>query len=117
MAAISGRWASEDPKAAARYLLAQIQAELAVDAAFPESVVPLRYVFQSGYWCVVKNGSWPNLTGWAEHRELQRIFAPKLAQLKADGVPHDEAWRRASDDAQQEMLVRTTTRKNRGGGL
>ncbi|WP_148302157.1 hypothetical protein [Tomitella biformata] len=60
---------------------------------------------------MVKNGSWPNVTGWAEQREGQRIFAPMLEQLLAEGVPKDEAWRRASDHSQAEMLARTTARK------
>ena len=107
MASVSGRRFLADPEGEAQRFLAQIKAEAAAEAAGP----PPRYSWGSGYWRVIKYGRWPNVTGWAEHRESQRIFAPKLDEFMAEGVPKDEAWRRASDYAGAEMLARTTARK------
>ncbi len=107
MASVSGQRFLADPEGEAQRFLAQIKAEAAAEAAGP----PPRYTWSSGYWCAIKNGTWPNVTGWAEHREKQRIFAPKLDQFIAEGMPESEAWRRASDYARAEMLVRTTARK------
>ena len=106
MASVSGPQFLNDPEGEANRFHAQIKAE----AARP--VRPPRYVWGSGYWCVIKNGRWPKITGWAEQREAQNIFAPKLDQLKAEGVADNDAWQQASDYANAELLARTTARKD-----
>ncbi|MCL2535200.1 MAG: hypothetical protein FWE39_13645, partial [Nocardiaceae bacterium] len=105
MPSVSGPQFFADPEGEAKRFVAQLQVETAA-----RSVAPPRYEWRSGYWCAVKNGTrWPNVTGWAESREAQRIFASKLAGLRADGVP--KADKRARAYAEAEMLARTTARK------
>ncbi|GBF17765.1 hypothetical protein Br6_05172 [Rhodococcus sp. Br-6] len=105
MPSVSGEEFHADPEGHAERFVAELKAE-----AVALSVAPPRYVWNDGYWCAVKsNTGWPNLTGWAEHRETQRIYQSKLAGLRADGVPH--ADKRAREYAKAEMLARTTARK------
>lgn len=107
MASVRGPRFLADPEGEAKRFVEQLESESAARSV----ALPARYEWQSGYWCAVKNGTWPNVTGWAEHRQVQRIFAPMLDQLITEGVPKDAAWRRASAYAQAEMLARTTARK------
>lgn len=108
MACVSGRRFLADPEGEAQRFLAQIKTEAAAAADAP----PPRYSWGSGYWREIKHGTWPNVTGWAEHKEAQRIFRPKLDQFMAEGVPENEAWQRARDYTDAEMLARTTARKD-----
>ncbi|WP_137876272.1 hypothetical protein [Rhodococcus sp. Q] len=105
MASVRGQRFLVDPEGEAQRFTAQLQAE----AAAASSDAPPPYVWQPGYWCAVKTGAWPNVTGWAESREAQRLFESKLAGLRADGSP--KATKRAAAYAQAEMLARTTARK------
>ncbi|NKR65311.1 hypothetical protein GS491_26465 [Rhodococcus hoagii] len=105
MPSVSGAEFHADPEGHAERFVAELQAE-----AVALSVAPPRYVWSDGYWCAVKsNTGWPNVTGWAEHRETQRIYQSKLAGLRADGVP--KASTRAREYAKAKMLARTTARK------
>lgn len=70
----------------------------------------------AGYWVRVKPGKWPACTGWAEMREAQRIFRPKLEELRAKGLPEQVAWDLAASHAKAEMLARTTRRRKAAGG-
>lgn len=106
MPAVEGPTFLADPQGEATRFAEQLHAEAAAEAAAPP-----RYVFKSGYWCKVKTGRWPNVTGWAESREAQRIFTPILDRLTAQGVPADEARRRATEQTEAKMLARTTARK------
>lgn len=103
MPAVPGRQFLSDPDGEAERFAAQLKSE----AQAP----PSRYQWQGHYWCAIKTGRWPNVTGWAEQRESQRIYGPRLEQLLADGVPEDDARLQASDYARAEMLTRTTARK------
>ncbi len=105
MPAVQGPRFLADPQGEASRFADDLQAAVADASTSP------RYVFKSDYWCEVKNGTWPNVTGWAESREAQRIYTPILARLTAAGVPADEARRQASEQAKAEMLARTTERK------
>lgn len=102
MAAVSGPRFLADPDGEATRFLAQLDTEAAAE--------PPRYEWKSGYWCEVKTGAWPNVTGWAEHRRAQRIYANKLKQLKAAGI-RKNLVRRASAETQAQMLAQTTERK------
>ncbi|MDH6284949.1 hypothetical protein [Prescottella agglutinans] len=107
MPSVSGPQFSVDPEGESKRFVAQLQAEAAV-----LSIAPPRYEWQSGYWCAVKsNTGWPNVTGWAEHRETQRIFSARFDELMAEGVSEHEAWKQADDHSLAEMLIRTTERK------
>jgi len=102
---IRGRHVLADPHTHAPRILAQLHAEAAAQAGAPP-----RYTWGPGYWCAIKTGTWPNVTGWAESREAQRIFAAKLAALTAGGKGQ-KARARAATYAKAEMLARTTARK------
>lgn len=104
MAAVSGPRFLADPEGEANRFLAQLDTEAAA------ATEPPRYEWKSGYWCVIKTGTWPNVTGWAEHRRAQRIYANTLKQLKAAGI-RKNLVRRASADTQAQMLAQTTERK------
>lgn len=105
MAAVQGQRFLADPEGEAKRFVEQLESEAAA-----QSLAPPRYEKQAGYWCVVKTGTWPNVTGWAEHRQAQRIYTRKLKQLKAAGI-RKGVMRRASADTQAEMLARTAERK------
>lgn len=104
---ISGPQFLADPEGNSRRLAEQLRREAAEAASAP----PPRYQWGGHYWCAVKHGRWPNVTGWAEHRHSQRIFKPKLDELLAQGIPKKEAWRRAAAYAERQMLALTTRRK------
>lgn len=104
MAAVSGQRFLADPEGEAKRFASQLDTEAAA------ATEPPRYEWKSGYWCEVKTDTWPNVTGWAEYRRAQRIYANKLKQLKAAGIRKNLA-RRASADTQAQMLAQTTERK------
>ncbi|CAM3018410.1 hypothetical protein RHDE110596_12425 [Prescottella defluvii] len=107
MPSASGPEFFADPEGEAKRFVEELQAEAAV-----LSIAPPRYEWKAGYWCAVKsNTGWPNVTGWAEHRETQRVFAKRLDELMAEGLGKEEAWQQAHDHSLAEMLVRTTERK------
>lgn len=106
MPAVRGPKFLADPEGEATRFAVQLHAEAAAQEA-----VPPRYVWKGGYWCAVKNGTWPNVTGWAEHRLAQRIYTRKLGQLKAARAPRGKVQQRASEYTRAEMLAHTTERK------
>lgn len=106
MASVWGPRFVADPEGEGERFIAQLKAEAAV-----ERPQPPRYIWGGRYWVAVKHGTWPNVTGWAEHRETQRIFAPRLGELMAIGFSKEDAWPIASDCAYAEMVARTTRRK------
>ncbi|CAM3825674.1 hypothetical protein [Smaragdicoccus niigatensis] len=80
-------------------------------------IVPLyQWSETAGYWVRVKQGKWPACTGWAEHREAQRIFRPKLDEFMAKGLPKEVAWELAAKYATAEMYERTNRRRKAAGG-
>lgn len=106
MPAVRGPKFLADPEREAARFAARLHTEAAAQEA-----VPPRYVWKGSYWCTVRTGTWPNVTGWAESRQMQRIFALMLARLRAEGVSGPAARRRAEKHARAEMLARTTERK------
>lgn len=105
MVAVRGQHILADPQIHAHRILAHLQAETAAHEAAPP-----RYEWGPGYWCAIKTGTWPHVTGWAESREAQRIFQAKLVELTATGSGK-KARSRAEKYAKAEMLARTTARK------
>ncbi|WP_430336277.1 hypothetical protein [Rhodococcus sp. ACT016] len=107
MPSVRGNEFFDDPEGHAERFVAQLQAEAAV-----LSVAPPRYEWRGGYWCAVKsNTGWPNQTGWAEHRDRERLFQTRFAELQTEGLSRDEALSQARAYADAEMLAWTTERK------
>lgn len=85
MPAVPGRQFLSGPDGEAKRFVAQLKFEALKSDAL-ESDAP-----------AVTRGRWPNVPGWVEMRQRQRRYDQARSQLLADGVPEDEARRRAMD--------------------